>query len=255
MLFHFKFLYERDADSSSLHNLALTRSDCKLPISAVQGYKAAFAMGETFSAANLGYIYLDCGMGDEAKTVIQDAIKIEGHDSRAEKCLAEITQRSEDEKSKETELLATASATKDFLVGMGRALRDESPTVIGTWKFPFGEMTLVGTVGEVNGTADIKTEQPGFGFLLHQAGDAPIVKTHRHSLKGKLNGRVFSFKLNVSDIGAGNPLAVNTFASLLGSAGVTRQGFIVFAAKENSATYVEVAEQKLGKIETIIKIK
>ncbi len=212
-------------------------------------------MGETLSAANLGYMYLDCGMGDEANEVVQDAIKIDHHEARVEKCLAEIIQRSEDEKSKETELLATASASRDFLIGMGHALREKAPLVSGTWRFPFGEMVLVGTVDEVTGTADIKTEQSGWGTLLQLAGDPPIVKTHRHSLKGKLSGSVCSFKMNVSEIGAENLLAVNTFARLLGSGGVTRSGFIVFDARENYATYVEVAEQKLGKIEAITRVR
>src|ERR1039457_5421881 len=118
-LYHFKFLHDwDDKDSSSLHNLALLYADCKLPISAVERYKKAFAMGETLSAANLGYMYLDCGMAAEAKALIQDALKVEGHVARVEKCLAEIIERGEAEESKETELLAAAGVNREFLIGM-----------------------------------------------------------------------------------------------------------------------------------------
>jgi len=122
-LYHFKFLYERNKkDSSSLHNLALLYSDCKLPISSVQHYKMAIPMGETLSAANLGFMYLDSGMAEEAKAIIEQAMKVEKHETNVEKCLAKIIQHGEEEKTKEATLLEIASTNRSFFVNMGQAL-------------------------------------------------------------------------------------------------------------------------------------
>ena len=140
-LFHFKFLHDRNkSDSSPLHNLALLSADCKLPISAVERYKVAFGMGETLSAANLGYTYLDCGMAEEAKSLIDAAIAIKDHAPRVEKCLAEITQRRKHEGEKETEVLKEAAERRNFFIDMGRALSAPPPPIDGRWKFPFGGM-------------------------------------------------------------------------------------------------------------------
>lgn len=99
-LLHFKFLHERDkTDATALHNLALMFADCKLPITAVQHYKMAIDLGETLSAANLGFMYLDAGIADDAKVMVEKAMGVEGHAPRGEKCLAEIVQRIEDEEA------------------------------------------------------------------------------------------------------------------------------------------------------------
>ena len=115
--FHFKFLYDRDGkNSSSLHNLALLSSDCKLPIAAVERYRAAISSGETLSASNLGYIYLNAGMADEAKDLLGEAMKVQDHVPAVEKCLAEVLQRREGESEKQTEILGDAATRRGFFV-------------------------------------------------------------------------------------------------------------------------------------------
>ena len=185
---HFKFLHERNnEDASSLHNLALMYSDCKLPITSVNHYKLAVSMGSTLSAANLGFMCLDAGMAEQAKVVIDEAMKVEKHETRVEKCLAEIAERRDLEKEKETELLEKAGTSRSFLINMGQALMMAAPLVDGQWKFPFGEMPLSLASNRITGMVDIKSQVSGFGLLFGTPGEK-VFRTDRHALSGVMTG-------------------------------------------------------------------
>ena len=252
---HFKFLNEQnDDDYSSLHNLALLCADCKLPIYAAERYKRAFAMGESLSAVNLAYMHLDSGAADQARALIQEAMKMENHVPKVEKCLSDIIQRREDEESKEAELLTTASDNREFLVVMGRGLRSELAVVTGSWKFPFGEMVLTSSSGEVTGTVDLKRERSGLESLFISRTDQGVDRIDRYTLKGNLTGAVCKFDLTVVDASPPDPLAIGLYPIPLGSAVTTHSGFIVFAPGGRSAVYMELVDNKLGKQETISKV-
>jgi len=248
-LSHFKFLHERNRkDPSSLHNLALLYSDCKLPVASVEHYKLAFSMGETLSAANLGFMYLDAGMADEAKVLLEQAMKVEVHEARVEKCLAEIHQRKEVEKEKETELLEKSAATKSFLVNLGRALSAAAPPVNGYWKFPFGKMPLTLDSNRITGTVEISKEVSGFGALFGTPGQK-IIRTDRYSLEGTMTGSVCEFELTIADVSGDLTVPIG-LSSLAGP----KSGFIVFAAEGQSAIYAELSGGKLGSSERLSKV-
>src|SRR6266852_1301957 len=245
-LHHFKFLHDRNnEDASTLHNLALLYADCKLPIASVERYKKAFSMGETLSAANLGFVYLDGGMEKEARELVEEAMNIENHATRVEECLAEIVQRSEKEREKETALFEVAHSNRNFFVNMGRGLTVAAPPLAGHWKFSFGEMPLTVDSNKISGTLDVKTEESGFGALFGTPG-SKIVRIDRYTLNGNLTGAVCEFKLEVADVSPNASLGI----SLLSRYG-TKSGFILFAPDGRSATYVELSDRRLGKPETL----
>jgi len=248
-LSHFKFLYERNRkDSSSLHNLALLCSDCKLPVASVEHYKLAFSMGESLSAANLGFMYLDAGMADEAKTLIEQAMKVEGHVTRVEKCLAEIYQRREREKEKENQLLEKAATNKSFLINLGRSLSAVPPPVNGYWKFPFGQMPLTLDSNRVTGSVEIKKEVSGLGALFGTPGQK-IERTDRYSLEGMMTGSVCEFELTIAEV-SGDVIMAIGLSYLAGP----KSGFIIFASDGQSATYAELSDSKLGSQEKLSKV-
>jgi len=245
-LSHFKFLHERNKeDSSSLHNLALMYSDCKLPITSVEQYKQALSKGETLSAANLGFLYLDAGMADEARALVQPAMQVERHDNRVEKCLAAIIQRREQEKDKETELLEKANIDRGFLAKMGNALQRGVPSVDGIWRFPFGEMPLALTGRQLAGSVDIESEVSGFGLLFGTPGQK-LTRKDRYTLSGKMKNSVCEFEFSITDVTAGS-LAVGSFRE-------PKAGFIVFAEDAKSATYVELKDSNFEKAEILRKV-
>jgi tetratricopeptide (TPR) repeat protein len=249
-LYHFKFLYDRNNNNSaSLHNLALLSADCKMPIAAVKRYKTAFGLGETLSASNLGYLYLGSGMAEEAKALIDEAMKVEYHDPAVEKCLAEIMQRREHEEATETEILKQAAERRGYFLDMGRALSAQAPPIDGRWMFPFGEMPLSVMSGEVHGSADVKRRESALAALMLGTGgmSGQTAKVDIYVLSGKLTGAVCEFQMTIGEKGEhGTP-------GVLLANPPSKFGFIVFASDGESATYVELSDSKLGKTEIIKK--
>jgi tetratricopeptide (TPR) repeat protein len=253
-LHHFKFLHERNADETgSLHNLALLSADCQLPIMSVGRYKRSFALGDSLSAANLGFMYLDAGMADEATALVKEAMLSEQHESNVEQCLAEIRQRTENEGTKQSDLLKTASDEKDFFVGMGTALQRVLADVDGPWEFPFGEMTLARKGSKLSGTATISKDEPPNFYDALLASPLAVTgkkeaKIENYTLDGTIKGAVCKFSVTVTEPGQ------HPFGSMWGGQG-TRSGFIVFATDGKSATYAELTDNKLNIPAKIAKIE
>jgi tetratricopeptide (TPR) repeat protein len=246
-LYHFKSLYDRDGnDASSLHNLALLSAECKLPIMAVDRYRTAFGLGNSLSAANLGFLYLDSGMATEAKALINEAMKPDDHVLAVETCLADIGQRRENEREKETEILKEAAETRGFFLDMGRALSDPAPAISGKWKFPFGEMQVALISGNLHGNADVKRQEMGLAqLMLAKIGEPPTYKIDTYVLSGKLTGSACEFQLTIGEKGE---LGV---AGLILAHSPSKFGFVVFAPDGRSAKYVERSDSKLGNVENI----
>lgn len=244
-LHHFKFLHERNADETGpLHNLALLSADCELPITSVERYKRCFALGETLSAANLGFMYLNAGMADEARTLVQEAMRAEQHEAKVEECLSDIRQRTVNEETKESDLLKTAGAEKDFFVSMGTALQRALTDVDGPWEFPFGEMILTCKGSKLSGTATISKDQLADTWVAliasPLAGSAKKEpKIEKYALDGTIKGAVCKFSMTVTEPGH------YPFGLMLGGSD-TRSGFIVFAADGKSASYSEIKDSKLS---------
>jgi tetratricopeptide (TPR) repeat protein len=250
-LFHFKFLCDRNKKyAAALHNLALLYSKCKLPISAVEHYKMAIGLGETLASANLGYLYLDCGMAKEARDVVDSAMKVEGHVSDVEKCFAAIVERREGEGNKGSELLQQAAEERKFFVEMGRALETTIPSVDGCWKFPFGEMRLTATGSVLTGTAEVEREEGGLAALTASLlGGSPgrkIKRIDKYDLKGDLTGAVCEFEL----VRSSAPLSMPSLSDMAGP----KTGFIIFAPEGGAASYAELTDRKFGKVEKLTRV-
>lgn len=227
-----------------------------MPITGVSRYKEAFAQGETLSAANLGFMYLDCGMANEAREIIGKAMQIEGHEERAEKCLAEIMQREQDEEKKESDLLASATEDRKTLILIGKAFHEPPPQVDGVWKFAFGEIALALKAGAVAGSARIKTVESSFGAALLGEESAPEERTKEYSFRGKLTGSVCKCTLTATDVTDNHAISTNVFSGLFfGRPSTTTSGFLVFGSKGTSAAYVELKDGRLGKPQRIPRVK
>jgi hypothetical protein len=196
-------------------------------------------------------MYLDCGMADEARAVCQQAMKIEPHEGNVEECLAQIVQRTELEKEKQAEIMETSNATRDFLVSMGQGLQTVPPVIGGLWKFPFGEMLIESDQKRIAGNCEVTTEEKKTGLGTLFGDSSPQVKTVKYTLSGDFTGAVCSFKLTSTDV---SPEKLSRLSILAGGGSRSRSGFLVFASGGKTATYVEVADRKLGKLEKAEKL-
>jgi tetratricopeptide (TPR) repeat protein len=255
-LYHFHFLYQRNHDNiPALHNLALMCSENNLPILSVTQYKQAFERGESLSAANLGFMYLDAGMAQEAKTIIERAIEIDGHPARVEKCVTQIIERQEQEETKQTELLTSADATRRMFISIGSALTVEPPNVAGTWNFPFGEIVLTRVASELVGDAEISVENQ-FRYLLQISSSLKDRRTEIYSFKGTMLGSCCKFELTSQEkIDPVPPGSLGLPMAFALTPSTTKSGFIVFDGNGRSATYIEITDGKLSKPELISRSK
>src|SRR5262249_43033395 len=154
-------------NASAFHNLGLAYSKLGLPINSVLNYKRAFNLGETLSASNLGYLYLEAGMVDEAASLLHEAQKKQGCVPDVTRCLAAVDERQKQERD---ELLpakfSTSKKQQDFLVSFGGALLSEDvPPLNGKWTFPFGKIFLEFGSGKLRGEAVIEVRGIPIGSL------------------------------------------------------------------------------------------
>jgi hypothetical protein len=175
-------------------------------------------------------------------------MKVEDHDPAVEKCLAEIMQRREAEKEKETEILKQAADRRAFFLDMGRALSAQTPLIDGLWKFPFGEIPLSVISGRLEGAADIKRPQYTLGLMLGGIGGRPTERVDTYVISGKLTGAVCEFKVT-----AGEKTDSGIVGVILANP-PSKFGFILFASDGKSAIYAELSDSKLGKTEIIKKV-
>jgi tetratricopeptide (TPR) repeat protein len=124
-LYHYHLLEDHEPTRSDvMRNLALALSECDLPVTSVSHYKRALELGETLSASNLGYKYLDAGMTDEAKAMLTDALRKPDAATEVGRCLAEISEREKEEGKRCEALLQDANTHREFLIALGEGLYD-----------------------------------------------------------------------------------------------------------------------------------
>ena len=77
-------------DSASQNNYAVQLSEFKILGKAADFYKKSKDNGNTLSAANLAYLYLDKGLYKEAESILQEAQKIEGHHENVDSAMVRL---------------------------------------------------------------------------------------------------------------------------------------------------------------------
>jgi tetratricopeptide (TPR) repeat protein len=232
-LLHFDHICRADPTNfSAVHNLALALSSCGLPIASVEQYRKAIEGGETLSAANLGYRYLDAGMAADTKELLQPVMKLDVHDSRVDRCFSEIGSRGKDEEERRAAVLQAAHDRRKFFVQIGEGLQQKAGAIDGEWAFPFGKITLTVKEGGVSGSTEIQTPQTGFGQLLSQGGPDPV-KTEIYTLRGTLAGTVCKFTLAIEN----KDLRGTVFAR-----SETKEGLIVFKSNGANGVYAEISK-------------
>ncbi len=249
---HFDMLHRHDTtNSGSLHNLALSSSNCNLPIGSVRRYKQAFAGGSTLSASNLAYRYLDAGMTDEAAAILGEALKIEGHDSEVESALAAISDRTKEEEKSEVEALTEASTQRKFFASVGTGLETVASPIDGIWRLPMGDLAL--KVEGLKVLGQTVTEPPkviqsnaqAFSLAALALGGSSTEPTE-YEFSGVLMGTACKFKIIRIQRKA------DAFSILAGYE--QREGYMSFSASGASAEYAEIESKRPKKIRTVWKI-
>ncbi|MCU1307887.1 MAG: hypothetical protein JWN45_2582 [Acidobacteriaceae bacterium] len=232
-LYHFDTLVKNaPEEAGAIHNLALMCMDCALPISGVDRYRQAIALGETLASANLGQTFLEAGMELEARATLKHAMNLEPHDARVDSIFAQIESNRKLELSKYEEILSASHSARGIFVEMGEALL--RPIVFpleGTWEFPFGEAPVTREGNNLLVDIEITTEEMPQG-LFGLAGQEKVKRTQRYRLAGQVHNSVWKFNLRVS----GDSKNFTVLTALSGTPS-DESGFVIFDKASTSAKY------------------
>ena len=221
----------------------------------VAHYKSAIDLGGTLAAANLAYKHLDCGMGNEAKLLLEKALEMPDHDQRVEEALADIGKRRQEEEGKLQSLSDVALYQRDFLALMGDGLLSAAtPPVEGNWHFRSVELHITVADGLVRETGRSEVEESGLDTLLLglsslKTGAGPEKRIEDYALRGSLRGRVCTFELTIESRSASGQL------SAMGRSPIAKSGHIVFEQDGLSATVSEVVKNKFERPYRITKVR
>lgn len=121
-LMHYDILLRLNPDdASTLNNIGVVYGQLKLPLQQIAYYKAAVKKGNTLAAANLAYQYLKVGFVDEAKEVLNTAIKVEDAHSNVAGAIAAVDRQEEAQSKTSTEILSAARQQYRFLLAFAEA--------------------------------------------------------------------------------------------------------------------------------------
>src|ERR1700739_604644 len=215
-VFHYKsVLDQRFQDAAALNNLGVAYTALGLPILAVQNPKLAAEVGNTLSAGNLAFKYLDAGMVEEGTKIIGPALTEKDHDVKVDEAVAEIKKRTEAEHEKEKSIYSVSKEQRAFFREFGSAIiYPEIGDIAGLWTFPFGDIPIKVEDGVIEGDLQKPPHTSTFALL---AGVKPDKKTKSYMLRGSLTGRICDYYL-MTDPDMSNPKSVPS----------SEHGYIIF---------------------------
>ena len=149
-LLHYKKLTNTLKSAMGLNNLGVQYDNLKLPSKSIKSYLKAASYDNTLSMANLAQRYLNEGFTDDANLWINNAnklategIEVHGNVGYAKNRLDQI---SEEEETKEKEILIEAEKEKDFRVKYSEAyysgIKIDKGRFEGEWKTPLGDLEI-----------------------------------------------------------------------------------------------------------------
>lgn len=124
------------------NNLAVIAQEGSFPIVAANQYKVAAGNGNTLAMANLGYIYLNAGLEDDAKAEVERALGQEKVHDNIFTLRAEIERRSRKQSEDWERYLRDSRVLQRFVREYARAHEDvnfDAEAIDGSWRLASGD--------------------------------------------------------------------------------------------------------------------
>jgi len=153
-------------DAATLNNMGVVCGQLKMPQQEIACYKASVQNGNTLAAANLAYKYLEAGFADEAKEVLNTAIKAEDVHSNVGEALAAVDRQEEAQSKTRTETLNAARQQYRFLLAFAEAYfgtPSVGPRFEGDWKLLD---SVEVKISRDTDRLELKWEQNGKGHVM-----------------------------------------------------------------------------------------
>jgi hypothetical protein len=136
-LFHYKILLKINSSSKmALNNLGVVYGSLNLPSKSIESYEKAFAQGNTLSAANLAFKYMDSGFLCKASEIIEQANNQAEVHPNVSSAIARLSTIRDNENELEEKYLESAQEQRQFLLKFSEAyfIEEECTDQFkGTW--------------------------------------------------------------------------------------------------------------------------
>lgn len=167
-VYHYSRIPRANRSRIAWNNLGVSLNVLGLPIESVAAYRKAEGLGETLAMSNLAHKFLDAGFLQEAKDVLDSALKVKDHHKNIDKALGIVENAKEAESKKETANMEKAKPVSEYYRQFGRSLAKPLPIedIAGKWKAPQCNLdfALDGTSLVATGTYDVSA---GIGLLAN----------------------------------------------------------------------------------------
>lgn len=231
---HYTTLLDQRTDNAATNNLALLLGPLGLPRRAVELFKEAVQQGNALAAGNLAFRYLNAGLSEEAKSIVDRALQSKTDEPMVTDALAAIGRQKEEEAEKYKEICQGATKQRAFLAAMGEALlKRETVAISGVWMFPEASIRLTTEGNQLKGSGEEPIYPDGLAALFLDPIDRGKPWKRRICLlEGKLTGRVAKFTMTIeTKFAAGE--------GLTGDPHERREGYLVFGQKGVKACALE----------------
>jgi len=142
-LHHYKILSETVPNSANWNNLGVEYSNLELGGKTVAAYLKSKETGGTTSVGNLAHRLINAGFLNEARSILQEALKKPDFDTNVPKALSRIEEVMDAETKKEEETLSSAVKEREFLIEYAEAFIESFEIRLPlTWKTKYGNVDI-----------------------------------------------------------------------------------------------------------------
>lgn len=237
-LYHYQILIQTDPSATNLNNLGVAYSELKMEAKSVDYYRQAAAKKMRLAMANIAQQYLDEGFMQEAKTILDEANKIEEDDKGAvARAISRIAQINEAEGEKEEEALKGIEAERKFRLKFSEAAIAQAIDFTGFWKGKHGDINITVSGQEISGTG--QREDKSYSALLSLAligglsrPTEPVVSKKILHMTGTLRGTSFFYTLQISEEGSRSSTLLNDSREKYSGMGIVENGGQIISIME-----------------------
>jgi tetratricopeptide (TPR) repeat protein len=164
---HYRALLRLSPDHAyGSNNLGVAYQSLSQPVHAVKSYKRSVELENSLAGANLANVYLNAGLVEEAKAILEKAGNWRDPHPNVATNLARALRREEEEQAEVGKILEKAQREQQFSrhFAEARFVAAEPATILGTWIDDSGttvELTLMGSDFEATFQGDNKTRLTG----------------------------------------------------------------------------------------------
>ena len=134
---HYKLIHSSNRSGIAWNNMGVAYGNLGMPVKAISSFQLAAEKGDTLARSNLAQKYLSAGFVKEAKSQIDEAMKIEDYHKNVASSLSRIKEIGDEETAKEKEIEGKIDSRNEFYKIVGHALTlVPIDSIAGLWKGP-----------------------------------------------------------------------------------------------------------------------